>query len=613
MLERVTSVAPPLPSRIYHYAAEKWGKTSFASEAPNPIFVMSEGETGLLSLLESGQVKPTAHWPEDCKSWPALLDVVHAILHEKHSYKTIVIDTANGCERMLQAYVCQHEYGGVMTGKDGFTAYGKGNEACIPHWVGFLQTLDQIRQQRKMLVVLLAHAKIKSVANPEGSDYDQLRPDGVDKLWSLTHKWADVISCGTYLLSIKDEKVRQGTAPQRVIVTSNTAAVVAGNRYGLPPQIQCGQSHVSAWAVFSGAIKAAKAAGAAAAAAAEALKLSADDPLLDNPKPAGASKPADPKPANDLPADPKPPAASASSATTAGDAAKITTTANATSTSSADQNTAPTTDAYPGLARPLLALVPATIPPYGDRPWNAATDNDAVLISVVKKAPAWDRQQAIAELNWSFDRSYTLRTNPADIPVLEVVALAYYLRQLPTPDPFSIRMMKHQEEAAAGAIRVLVHDIGVELEAANLTWPQVIGGINANHNTTYEAATNPHDLPKEILEEVLADFREGFGGFADDGAGVPRIMVGMEPGDDFGSDDAGGPDPGSLAIGEAEQRELLTLAHGAGLSWEEVVRRWPETGIPDNAKAGDVSVAEYIDLKERLGLIQKKKRAKATT
>lgn len=250
LLSKVVKTAPALPSRIYLYATEKWGKSSWACYAPDPIFIMTQGETGLISLIESAQVPETAHFPDDCQTWYDLISQAAAIRDEPHDHKTLVIDTSNGAERLLAAHVLAHEFRGEMAGKNGFSSFGKGIDACIPHWTGFLQILDEIRHRRRMEIILLAHSRIKSVNNPEGDDYDQLRPEGIDKLWTLTHKWADIIACGTYELQIKDDKVK-GSGRNRIIRCANVAAAVAGNRYGMPDTIACGSTAADAWRNFS--------------------------------------------------------------------------------------------------------------------------------------------------------------------------------------------------------------------------------------------------------------------------------------------------------------------------------------------------------------------------
>ena len=283
LLDRVTVEAPQQPARVYLYAAEKWGKTSFAAQAPKPIFLMTSGETGLLDLINFGQVGPTPHFPEDMRTWPDVMDAVAALAAEPHEYQTLVIDTANGAERLLADHVLHQEFNGFMTGKSGYGSYGKGDQACIPHWSEFLRRLDRVRTQRRMSIVLLAHSKIKSVNNPEGEDYDQFRPEGIDKLWPLTHKWASVIAAGTFTVQVKDDKASGGR--ERVIRLRGSAAVVGGNRYGLPESIPCGPSPASAWGAFARAVGDARAAAA---------KKKAAQPGV--PAPAASGVPASPPP-----------------------------------------------------------------------------------------------------------------------------------------------------------------------------------------------------------------------------------------------------------------------------------------------------------------------------
>jgi hypothetical protein len=352
---------------------------------------MTEGETGLLSLLQAGLVpKETPHWPEDFQDWWKLRQVCEAVLHEPHDYESLVLDTSNGAERILGKMVLATHFNGELGGKNGFNAYGKGNEACVPYWSDFLRLLDEIRVQRNMAIILLAHTRIKSVNNPQGDDYDQMRPEGIDKLWSLTHKWSDVIAYGGFELSVKDDKV-VGTAG-RVIHTSASPAVVAGNRYSLPPKIPCGRDAQSAWAKFDAELtRAVSRTPAAPTAPPRVVTLEQFQALVkrkavrwseaiaainkqfgtNHPPKARWSdlapahqvwvfddislledyNPEDDGPGKEPPAPPPPPPPPPTPATTNGNAstaAATSTSASATSTSSANPNTAPRTDGPEG-------------------------------------------------------------------------------------------------------------------------------------------------------------------------------------------------------------------------------------------------------------------------
>lgn len=300
LLDSVTTEAPQLPSRVVLYAPEKFGKTSFGCHAPSPIFLMTAGETGLLSLIESGQVPPTPHFPADFKTWEELVEAVRAILREKHEYRTLVLDTGNGAEQMLMAHVCEREFEGKW---GDFNSYGRGMAAAIPVWADFLKLLDEVRVRRKMAVLFLHHSKVKAFQNPAGKDWDQWRPEAVDKLWSLTHKWADVITFFGSKVSVYDDKAKGEEA--RYLRCNASAAIVAGNRYGMPDEITAPRGAKPLWDAFAAALSKAKAKARQQAAAPQkqpeqsapsAAAPAAEPPAhTPDPEPEPAAPPAKPK------------------------------------------------------------------------------------------------------------------------------------------------------------------------------------------------------------------------------------------------------------------------------------------------------------------------------
>lgn len=264
LLDQVTTGAPSLPSRVVLYASEKSGKTSFGCFAPKPIFLMTSGETGLLSLIESGQVPATPHFPSDFRSFSDLENAVAALGREEHSYRTLVLDTGNGAELMLQAEVTERHFGGDV---EKFGEYGRGMASCVPRWAAFLRLIDDVRLKRGMSVLFLHHAKVKSTQNPTGKDWDQYRPEALDKLWALTHKWADVIAYyGIRVTVSRDDKA---TGETRYMRCAPSAAVVAGNRYGMPDEITASPGAANLWKAFAGALVKAKAKARDAVKAAE--------------------------------------------------------------------------------------------------------------------------------------------------------------------------------------------------------------------------------------------------------------------------------------------------------------------------------------------------------
>src|SRR5262245_57101728 len=97
------------PNRAILYGVEGGGKTSFGASAPRPVFLMTRGETGLQTPIDAGRVPDTPHFPE-LMSWPEVLAAIDALQNEDHDYRTLVIDTLNGCERLCHEYVCQRDF-----------------------------------------------------------------------------------------------------------------------------------------------------------------------------------------------------------------------------------------------------------------------------------------------------------------------------------------------------------------------------------------------------------------------------------------------------------------------------------------------------------------------
>ena len=257
-LSKVTKEAAPQPPRIVMYAAEKFGKSSFAAHSWSPIFAMTKGETGLLSLIEAGLVPSVPHFPEDFKAWGDLLTATRELRDAPHEYRTFVLDTGNGAELLCADTVCREEFGGNWAA---YASYGRGTELATKEWTRFLALLDELRTKRRMAIIFLHHAKVKSFNNPTGDDWDQWRPEAIEKLWALTHKWADVILFGGFQVNLNKDGKAAGES--RYLRAQASGAIVAGNRYGLPDVIRSSPGAASLWKAFETELRKARGKGQA--------------------------------------------------------------------------------------------------------------------------------------------------------------------------------------------------------------------------------------------------------------------------------------------------------------------------------------------------------------
>lgn len=250
--------AKKLPDRIILYAPEKWGKTTFAAQFPDPLFLMTKGEDGLKTLIHSGQLPWVNHFEETVEHWTQLKTLLGDIREQNLACRTLVMDTLNGGERLCHEYVCRTKFDGDW-GEKGFTAFQRGYDVSVPEWLELLELLDGIRARGKT-ILCLAHRGVRNFKNPSGPDYDHFGPELHPKTWSATHKWADMILRGDFETFIEtgkrdtDKKKGKATGGKtRLLFTEGEAAFIAGNRHGLPPEIELGASPQAAFAAFKAA------------------------------------------------------------------------------------------------------------------------------------------------------------------------------------------------------------------------------------------------------------------------------------------------------------------------------------------------------------------------
>ena len=139
-----------VPPRICIYGSHGIGKSTLASEFPDPIFISTED--GLDSLDITSFPKATA--VED------VVNSIKTLLKEEHEFKTVVIDTVDWLiEPLIQTSVESSHDAKEL-------AYGKGQMMVAEEFREILQGLDHLRHRKNMNVVLIAHAAVTRFEDP---------------------------------------------------------------------------------------------------------------------------------------------------------------------------------------------------------------------------------------------------------------------------------------------------------------------------------------------------------------------------------------------------------------------------------------------------------------
>lgn len=240
-LSAVTRGRVKRPLKLLVYGPEGSGKSTFSSQAPDPIFLCAEDGTSQLDV---------ARFPEP-KAWPDVLDAVKELTNGEHAFKTLVIDSIDWLQPLMIKHVCEAQ--GIT--EDKYHAFGLGEKYALGHWKELIAALDVMREKRGVHVVILAHSTIAVFKNPEGEDFDRYQLALPNKAADLWKQWADVLLFLSWeTLTKKGDRNAKGILGDRYLFTERTAAYDAKNRFSLSAPIAIPDASTS-WQAFSSAVK----------------------------------------------------------------------------------------------------------------------------------------------------------------------------------------------------------------------------------------------------------------------------------------------------------------------------------------------------------------------
>lgn len=216
------------PVKVCVYGVEGIGKTTFASQFPEPLFFD----------LDKGSAQLNVSRVTDITSWPLLLSGIKEIYDNPTICKTLVIDTADAAERMCIDYICGKFN---KKGIEDF-GYGAGYTYLTEEFARFLVQLDACIGQG-VNVVVLAHAVLKTVTLPEEmGTYDhwelKLSSKTTNKVAPLVKEWADLLLFANYkTILIEDGTRKKAAGGKRIMYTTHTTFADAKNRFSLAEEL----------------------------------------------------------------------------------------------------------------------------------------------------------------------------------------------------------------------------------------------------------------------------------------------------------------------------------------------------------------------------------------
>lgn len=218
LLQKIHSGKKQQPPRLLIYGSEGVGKSTLASQAPSPIFIPTEDGLDQLAV-DSFPL---------CKTFDECMAYITALASEAHDYRTVVIDSADWLERLIFDHLCKQYNAKSIEKVDG--GYSKGYVYALVQWRQIIEGLRYLREERGMIVIFIAHAKIESHTDPESTTFDRFSPKLNKHANALLVEWCDAI-----LLATREHGAAKGDkGGERVLRCVTSPSCVAKNRYNLP-------------------------------------------------------------------------------------------------------------------------------------------------------------------------------------------------------------------------------------------------------------------------------------------------------------------------------------------------------------------------------------------
>lgn len=223
------------------YAVGGAGKTTLASEFPDPYYMPTLGEEPPDDVEMPSPCEPGQH----IETFSEALDVIEWLLTAEHDRKTLIIDSVDGLEPLVWTETCARN--GWANIED--AGFGKGYVAADEVWRELIGGIKALRDAG-IAVVLIAHTEISRFDSPTSDPYSRYGIKLHKRASALLQEAAQFVAFMNYRHTLKEKEVgfnkkvahAEGSG-ERVIHLEERPGFLAKSRYSTPPSLPYKKGH----------------------------------------------------------------------------------------------------------------------------------------------------------------------------------------------------------------------------------------------------------------------------------------------------------------------------------------------------------------------------------
>lgn len=233
-LASISRSAPNRPPVVLVHGGPGVGKTTFAAQAEDALFILIEDGLG---SLEVNTFKDEHGNNRTAKSYDEFMQML-AIAFSA-DFKWIVIDSLSALEPLIWDKVAKDENKAQIED----LGFGKGYVNALKYWREVFTALGALTNDKKAGAILIAHSDIVRFESPDSPAYDRVQIKLHKRAFQLAFERCDIIGYASQQVFVKtdgkgerERKIGVGTG-ERVLNLAERPAFIAKNRYSMPDQI----------------------------------------------------------------------------------------------------------------------------------------------------------------------------------------------------------------------------------------------------------------------------------------------------------------------------------------------------------------------------------------